>query len=91
MPIDPFSDYGIAPNAPYSNALEVTPSDTEDLPVIPRGVSSRTGGRLRVTFLNDEVVELRLNPSEVHPFRVKRIHATGSTQDGYAQGVFLFW
>ena len=94
MPIDPFSDFGTIPDSPYSNALKVTPSDTEDLPVIPRGVLSRTGGRVRVTFMNGETVELRLQQGEVHRYRVTRIFETAENPDeqgAYADGLYILW
>ena len=38
MPTDPFSGRSPNPAAPYDNALTITPSDTDDLPVIPSAI-----------------------------------------------------
>ena len=38
MPQDPFQGRAASAGSPYDNALTITPSDTDDLPVIPSAI-----------------------------------------------------
>lgn len=86
---DPFAGYTTGLDAPYSNALEVLPNDTVDLPILPRGVWCNVGGDIRMTLCNGETVTFssRSEDPQGWPFRPVRIHATGTT----ATGIILVW
>lgn len=86
--IDPFAGYTRTLNdAALSNALPVTPSDTEDLPVLGTLLYAKNGGIMRVTLLNDVTVDLTVPDLEGWGLRIKRLHATGTT----ASDFILFW
>lgn len=83
---DPFNDNATGLESPASNALAVTPSDTDDLPVKPRALMVNVAGDVVLT-MNGDPVTLRLIEGAIYPFRASRIHATGTT----ATGITVFW
>lgn len=84
---DPFKSYSPGPTDPVSNAVAITPSDTEDLAVIPRGIIVSETGHVRATFLNGETVDLYVVAGVFIPVRVKKIHASGTS----AIGIVAAW
>jgi len=86
---DPFA--GSIPNlsSPVSHAAAVTPSDTEDLEVIPRCVYIGGSGSLVVTPAdsNTPVTLASVAAGQFCPIRVKRVWATGTT----ATGIVAWW
>lgn len=92
MPIiDPFNTETVTRDAPPRNAMEITPSDTDDLPVLPTYVwAERADGErlaLRVQ-MGAEAVTVNFdgqgNGLSISP---TRIFATGTT----ASRIILFW
>lgn len=64
----------------------VTPSDTDNLDTFdgdyPRGISIGVAGTLRVTDFAGNTVNFasgELTPGVIHPIRVQRVHADGTT------------
>ncbi len=84
MPIrDPFSGYSRGFNRTFENAMTVAPSDYDDLPVIPsafrvRRLDLNECGSLRVTFLNDAVVDLYVMEGITEYLSVKKIWFSGT-------------
>jgi hypothetical protein len=71
---------------PYTTALAVTPSDSTDLPWIPRGILVGTAGSLvAVMSGNGATVTFSNLPVGYHPMQVTRIKATGTTAAGIVQ------
>lgn len=56
----------------------VTPSDTVDLPVVPRFLSVGTSGAVSVVDLNGRTVAMWLYAGIIYPMRVTRVNATGT-------------
>lgn len=87
---DPFESMTSPHPGSPRNALQITPNDNADLPVVPSCIWCNTPGDVRVTAHNGEIVTFKLNPSlsfGIVPIRAKRIHATGTT----AAGIILLW
>lgn len=80
--IDHFDDYSVTPGI-VRNALAVTPDDDTDLPLLPLAFTSRTDGTATVTFDNGETVMLQQLAGSPYPYRIRRIHATGTTATGF--------
>lgn len=84
MPIfDSFKD--IQPNlsGPVEGGFDISPSDTQDLVQVTRGVMVQTGGDLRVTLKSGDQVTLpALSPGVIYPLRVSRVWDSGTTATG---------
>lgn len=98
MPIyDPFNTESLTRDAPPRNAIEITPSDTDDLPVLPSSLWAEKddGGPVSLRIqMGDKVITLTLpgaasGPSVVPGLNISptRIFATGTN----ASRVILFW
>ena len=85
--IDHFKENAITLGDPASNALLVTPDDNTDLPILPRCITVEVAGDLRMTFANGTTMTIQADSGMIYPFRVKRIHSTGTT----ATGVAILW
>ena len=71
--------------APARNIFSVTPSDSVDLPFLPKAVY--IGGAGNITFLaadNSVPVTLPVLAGAILPWRLRRIFATGTTATGIA-------
>ncbi|MEO4040347.1 hypothetical protein AAFN47_01920 [Hoeflea sp. CAU 1731] len=86
MSVDPFKSLSPGLDSVLTSALNVTPDDENDLPVIPRGFHCENG-TIKVTALNDETVTFNISGGAMIPMRVKRIHATDTT----ATNIFIVW
>lgn len=68
-------------NSPYTRAVAITPSDTDDLTEIPRAINFLKGGgghaAVKVILAGDsEPVTLYLAHAGIHPIRPRRIYQT---------------
>lgn len=80
MPInDSFSGFTPAMGDPISEAVSVTPSDSNDLIYITRALYVGSAGDIRVTLAGGSVVDFAALAVGWHPLRITRIHATGTT------------
>lgn len=83
---DPFSTFAPGLDTPcVSNAFEITPSDTEDLPAVTRYLWVPMMGTLKVTMASGEIVTFWFNGNTnggLLPFRVRKVHATGTDMGG---------
>lgn len=77
-------DYQMKPseallNGPAIGAIEVTPSDTEDLAITSRGLYVGTAGDIKMTMRDGSVVtRVDVQPG-MYPWQITRIWATGTT------------
>lgn len=77
---DFFKDYREELNGPYSNAEDVAPNDSVDLPDVTRGIHAGTGGDISVIMRGGQSVVFEgLSPGQVVPIRVTRVLATSTT------------
>lgn len=74
-------------SSPANDAALVTPSDTVDLPAVPKGVYIATEGALRITMLSGTTLTTPTLHVGWHPLKVTRIFATGTT----ATGIMVAW
>lgn len=76
--IDSFSDHTTDISAPPSNAQQVIPSDTGDLPFVTRAIYVGTAGDVRLrTHNGQDVIYKDLVGGKV--IRATRIYSTGTT------------
>ncbi|MER2263888.1 spike base protein, RCAP_Rcc01079 family [Methylobacterium oxalidis] len=75
---DDFGSYAPGLHDPIANAAEITPSDTNDLDVVPRALLIGTAGDLKIQMLGGQTVTLKVQAT-LYPIRVRRILATGTT------------
>jgi hypothetical protein len=64
---------------PGTSFEPVSPSDTGDLPFVPRAIIVGAAGSLRVTQINGEIKTITYVPVGYNPIRMTRIWATGTT------------
>ena len=90
---DKFADQYVGPGLtgaldwPATNAVAVTPNDSNDLTFMPRAVWVGTGGDLSVVMKDGATVTIPGVPDgTLLPIRVDRIRATGTT----ASGIVIF-
>jgi hypothetical protein len=78
---DPWSSASSGLTAPAENAAAITPSDSTDLPVIPRGVWVGSGGDLTVILAEDAnaVTFAGVASGTLLPIRPRRVLQTGTT------------
>lgn len=81
---DPFVNLPDAPNLPARRLLAITPSDTDDLVNIPRGLLVTADGTITLTAQDDDptlggVLLGPLTAGTHLPIRPRRIFATGTT------------
>ena len=81
MPIvDPFKDYTTGPTSPITGGFDVTPNDSNDLPVLTRALMVGAEGDVVVAFIDGTLLTLpALSAGVVYPIRAARIMATGTT------------
>ena len=85
MAIDYYGGRTVSASGPAIGALEITPDDDEDLEVVVRGIAFSASGDLHVTMYNGEEITFpdgALAPGVLHPLRIRRVHATGTTAEG---------
>lgn len=63
---------------PAMNQLQVTPSDTDLLPVLPRCVVALTSGTIVLEDANGEIVSYPVQPMTEIAVRAVKIRATGT-------------
>lgn len=78
--MDPFSTTADSKTSPASNAFEITPDDSTDLACITRGLYVSQLADIKVDMKGSGTLIWRdLAPGVLHPLRVKRVYATGTT------------
>lgn len=85
---DKFEQYADSLEGPFTASSAVTPNDDADIAMISRGILVGVSGSVQVTMESGDVITIpTLVAGVVHPIRVKRVHATGTT----ATGIVSFW
>lgn len=86
--MDKFSDYPTNLTAPAREAVAVTPSDSSDLPVLPRAIYVGQAGNLAVRMPDGSaVIFANVQSGSFLPIRVQGINATGTT----ASAIVTLW
>jgi hypothetical protein len=79
MPIvDNFDTHTTGLSGPYSNAAQVTPSDSADLGYVTRALWCGATGNLKVTLVNGDTVTFDHGAHQLIAIRAKRVWATGT-------------
>lgn len=79
---DNFRDLAMQ-NLPFRNAVNVIPSDTQELEEVSRAIYIATQGDLSVVMMDGATVVLGdLAPGALHPIRVRRVNVSGTTATG---------
>lgn len=81
---DPFAKQLKTIDSVIDAAAAITPDDNNDLPTVSRGLWVGSGGDINVVLANstDPVLISNVPDGSLLPFRVKRVHATGTTATG---------
>lgn len=80
--VNPFSSYAASPTAPAQGAVAVTPSDTDELVTVSRGILIGAAGTLHVTMVDGSELTFAsgaLLVGVVYPLQVRQVHAAGTT------------
>lgn len=77
---DSFHEQRVELTSPCNNGFSIVPSDAVDLSRTTRGIYVGSSGDLNVTTKGGDTVTLKnLAAGIVHPLRVSRVWATGTT------------
>ncbi len=76
---DIFDDRISGLESPAFDGVQVTPSNSTDLPVTSRALFIGSSGDLSVTMAGGTTLLLRNVPVGILPIRVSRVRATGTT------------
>ena len=78
-----FQGQAFGPTSGAHDAFDVTPDDAADLTIETRGVYIAASGDLHVLMAGGgEITFTGLAAGVVHPLRVRRVYATGTTATG---------
>lgn len=76
---DAFSEFTSGLESPALRALEVTPSDTEDLDQVSRAINVGISGSVRLTTIRGTTATIQIAAGIAFPIRASRIWNTGTT------------
>ena len=79
---DPFASYSSSLESPPTLLFQVTPSDSEDLPMASRGINVSASGTVHLTTVGDTIATIHVAAGIAFPIRAKRIWQTGTTATG---------
>ncbi|MCC5973627.1 MAG: hypothetical protein JJT81_06200 [Rubellimicrobium sp.] len=80
---DPFASHARTLTDPVAGGFAISPSDTTDLAVMPRAIMVAGGGNVAAVMQDGMTLTLpALGPGMIHPFRIRRVLATGTTATG---------
>ena len=82
----PFKGMSRGLTSPLTDAVEITPSDSNDLPAITRAVFVGVPGDIQVTMMSGTVVTLSGASAGWHPLRITRVWQTGTTAQAICGG-----
>ncbi len=86
--MDKFSSFPTTPISPARGAVNVVPSDTNDLPQVSRAIYVGLGGDVTATLADGDTVTFTAVPGgAILPIRVSAIAASGTT----ASGILALW
>ena len=81
---DRYSTCIVGLESPAVNGADVTPHDTNDLPFMPRNITCLVAGTIRVQWPSGAVSNHTIAVGVGLPYRVQKIHATGTSATGIA-------
>lgn len=85
---DNFRSHATELDSPVNYLEDVTPNDSADLGNVTRGIMISAAGDLKITTWGGSTITLTaLTAGVIHPIRVKRVFATGTT----ATGIVAAW
>ena len=76
---DKFKRHAAGMTDPIYQGIELTPSDTADLPFVSRAIYVGAAGDLQVTLVSGQTVTFVAAHAGWHPVRATRVWATGTT------------
>lgn len=76
---DDFGNYSSGLDSPAAHDVDVTPSDSADMPHASRALYITTGGTIRYTTVGGNTVTRTVPDNFILPLRVKRVWATGTS------------
>lgn len=79
MPMDAFQSNISGLESPGSRHMAITPSDSADLPVIPRAIYIGGGGTIVIRDKHGTEISYTVADGAVLSFRAVRVLATGTT------------
>lgn len=80
-----FSNHRTGLTSPADGAELVTPSDSNELTYVSRGISFAGAGTLTVVMNDNTTITIpsgALSAGVIHPIRVKQVKSTGTTATG---------
>jgi hypothetical protein len=84
---DKFSDRATGLDSPAEDGVAVSPHDANDLTVVSRGLYVGVAGNISLVTANGTTLLFENVPVGTHPWRVKRVNATGTS----AQKMIALW
>ncbi|MCB1901372.1 MAG: hypothetical protein KDH16_18910 [Rhodocyclaceae bacterium] len=86
-PLDPFGAEIQSPFAAFTDWMDITPNDDEDLPVRPRVIFAGGAGTVKVVSASGNVGTVTMAAGDGKILRPVRILATGTD----ATGIMIAW
>jgi len=80
--MNPFANRAPSLSGPATDALPVTPSDGDDLPVVAVGLYVETGGEISLITAAGETRSVSVADFSLLPLGIRRVRATGTTATG---------
>ena len=80
--MNPFANRSLSLSGPATDAVAVTPDDTNDLPEVAIGLYVEMGGALNVVTIAGETRTITVADFSILPVGVRRVRATGTTATG---------
>ena len=81
---DPFESTGPSIIGPYTKGTDITPSDSADLPFLPRAITCQVAGLVKLQWADGTTSVHSLAVGREFRCRPTRIHSTTTTATGIA-------
>ncbi|MCW9043960.1 MAG: hypothetical protein OQK05_11510 [Pseudopelagicola sp.] len=80
--MNPFADRARSISGPATDALPVTPDDTNDLPMVAIALYVESGGAVEVDTVTGETRTIVVADFSILPLGIRRVRTTGTTASG---------
>ncbi|MCW8842934.1 MAG: hypothetical protein OQK00_05915 [Rhodobacteraceae bacterium] len=80
--MNPFADRARSISGPATDALPVTPDDTNDLPMVAIALYVESGGAVVVDTVTGETRTIVVADFSILPLGIRRVRTTGTTASG---------
>lgn len=78
-----FKSFYTSLSDPTSSGFNITPSDSDELSYVTRGVTVTGAGTMKVDFADmGENISVYASPGSPLPIRIKKVYSTGTTATG---------